>query len=224
MAVYKIFPSADATLYSDSGSQNTGLDEIIEFSTFNSTPGYSYTPQVSRALIQFANSDLNTAWRLVGASATSSVSLKIFAANVTGLSKDTTIEVHPISQSSWNMGTGKRYDDPIVTNGVSWIWSQYSGSGAWAVTGSTYYSASGSTSLTVGYYNDPDLTFDIATKNKLLKSAKWLFDDLITSKIREIAHYNIGKDLKTQKVLLEKELNRPLSKEIRLKTKINNSY
>ena len=67
----------------------------------------------------------------------------------------------------------------------------------------------------------PDLTFDIATKNKLLKSAKWLFDDLITSKIREMAHYNIGKDLKTQKVLLEKELNRSISKEIRLKTKIN---
>ena len=44
MAVYKIFPSADATLYSDSGSQNTGLDEIIEFSTFNSTPGFAYTP------------------------------------------------------------------------------------------------------------------------------------------------------------------------------------
>jgi len=67
----------------------------------------------------------------------------------------------------------------------------------------------------------PDLTFDIATKNKLLKSAKWLFDDLITSKIREMAHYNIGKDLKTQKVLIEKELNRSISKEIRLKTKIN---
>jgi hypothetical protein len=30
MAVYKIFPSADATLYSDSISQNTGLDEIID--------------------------------------------------------------------------------------------------------------------------------------------------------------------------------------------------
>jgi hypothetical protein len=163
MAVYKIFPSADATLYSDSGSQNTGLDEIIEFSTFNSTPGFAYTPQVSRALIQFATSDLNTVWGLVGASATSSVSLKLFAANVTGLSKDTTIEVHPISQSSWNMGTGKRFDEPIVTNGVSWIWSDYSGSNAWAVTGSTYYAGSGSTSLTVGYYNNPDLTFDVTT-------------------------------------------------------------
>jgi len=66
----------------------------------------------------------------------------------------------------------------------------------------------------------PDLTFDIATKNKLLKSAKWLFDDLITSKIREMAHYNIGKELKNQQKVLEKELNRSISKDITLNTKI----
>jgi len=32
MAVYKIFPSADATLYSSSPAANTGLDEILEVS------------------------------------------------------------------------------------------------------------------------------------------------------------------------------------------------
>ena len=67
----------------------------------------------------------------------------------------------------------------------------------------------------------PDLTFDLATKNKLLKSAKWMFDDLITTKIREMARYNIGKELKNQQVHLEKELNRSISKDITLKTKIN---
>jgi hypothetical protein len=55
----------------------------------------------------------------------------------------------------------------------------------------------------------PDLTFDIATKNKLLKSAKWLFDDLITNKIREMAHYNMGKELKNQRVeKIIKEINK----------------
>jgi len=66
----------------------------------------------------------------------------------------------------------------------------------------------------------PDLTFDIETKNKLLKSAKWLFDDIITNKIREMAHYNIGKELKNQQKVLEKELNRSISKDITLNTKI----
>lgn len=76
-------------------------------------------------------------------------------------------------------------------------------------------------------YNDstqeisfPDLTFDLETKNKLLKSAKWIFDDLITTKIREQAHYNIGRELIEQKKLLEKEMNRQITKEISLKTKI----
>ena len=33
MAIYKIFPEKDATLYSAYPSQNTGLDEILEVST-----------------------------------------------------------------------------------------------------------------------------------------------------------------------------------------------
>ena len=49
MAVYKIFPEKDATLYSISPSENTGLDEILELSTI-------YDNQVtyaSRPVIQF---------------------------------------------------------------------------------------------------------------------------------------------------------------------------
>ena len=66
----------------------------------------------------------------------------------------------------------------------------------------------------------PDLTFDIDTKNKLIKSAAWLFDDLITDKIREAAIYDLKNDLKNNKTLVEKELNRDLDKNIRMNTKI----
>ena len=46
MAVYKIFPTQDATLYSLYPTMNTGLDEIIECST--TAYGFSYpNPQVS---------------------------------------------------------------------------------------------------------------------------------------------------------------------------------
>ena len=53
MAVYKIFPEKDATLYSLFPSMNTGLDPIIEatetsFNAFNNP-----NPQVSRFLIKF---------------------------------------------------------------------------------------------------------------------------------------------------------------------------
>ena len=67
----------------------------------------------------------------------------------------------------------------------------------------------------------PDLTFDIDTKNKLIKSAAWLFDDLITDKIREAAIYDLKNDLKNNKTLVEKELNRDLDKNIRMATTIS---
>lgn len=66
----------------------------------------------------------------------------------------------------------------------------------------------------------PDMDFDIETKNALLKSAAWLFDELITAKIREFAVYHISKDLNSNKAMIEKELNRDLDKGIRMETKL----
>ena len=54
-----IFPERDATLYQASGSQNTGLDEILEIRKDVSTAGT--TVNVSRALVQF---DMTKAQRL----------------------------------------------------------------------------------------------------------------------------------------------------------------
>ena len=56
MAVYKIFQTKDATLYSQYNEMNTGLDEIIEASTF--TIGTDAAAQTSRMLIQFASSEI----------------------------------------------------------------------------------------------------------------------------------------------------------------------
>jgi hypothetical protein len=66
----------------------------------------------------------------------------------------------------------------------------------------------------------PDMDFDIETKSVLLKSATWLFDDQITSKIREFAVYDVSKDLNSNKKMIEKELNRELDKGILMETKL----
>lgn len=88
MAVYKIFPSADATLYSAYPAKNTGRDEVVEVSVKNSqdglrflnrslleqSPYYSYdlaandnyslteyifpSNDIRRPVIQFSNQDL----------------------------------------------------------------------------------------------------------------------------------------------------------------------
>ena len=57
MAVYKIFPIQDATIYSLFPSMNTGLDPQLEAST----TAFAYSdpnPQVSRYLVKFSNEDL----------------------------------------------------------------------------------------------------------------------------------------------------------------------
>ena len=179
MAVYKIFPTQDATIYSAYPNQNTGLDEILDAST-NFLTGSVQTngdlPQTSRFLIQFADSDIAYVTQSLIKNRPWDAYLKIFVANSTYLQTDTTILANAVS-GSWNMGTGKYMDSPEVQNGVSWIWKTYSGDNAWLT--SSY--ASGSTgsyspnntpgggvwwiadsaSQTFSYRSDLDLNFDV---------------------------------------------------------------
>ena len=55
MAVYKIFPTKDSSIYTEFPDMNTGLDSIIEASTYISQDA----PQVSRYLIQFSDSEIS---------------------------------------------------------------------------------------------------------------------------------------------------------------------
>ena len=54
MAVYKIFPQKDASIYTISQSMNTGLDEILEASTYIKFSA----PQVSRYLLKFSDTEI----------------------------------------------------------------------------------------------------------------------------------------------------------------------
>jgi len=130
MAVYKIFPEKDATIYSLFPFMNTGVDEIIEATT--TTFAYDFSPQTSRTLIKFSTPEINKTvddiiggWDNVG-----DVKLKLFIATAEGLNDDTLIETYPIS-GAWSMGTGKYLDDPVSTNGCSWQWYDFSGSHRW---------------------------------------------------------------------------------------------
>ena len=67
MAIYKIFPEKDATLYTQYPTMNTGLDEILEATTNLD----KNTPQVSRYMLKFSQDEINT-W--VTSSVSSSVS------------------------------------------------------------------------------------------------------------------------------------------------------
>ena len=55
MAIYKLFPSKDATLYTQNTTMNTGLDEILEASTYI----LDDLAQTSRYLIKFSQGEID---------------------------------------------------------------------------------------------------------------------------------------------------------------------
>ena len=132
MAVYKLFPTQDATLYSLYPTMNTGLDAILEVSNRLDISG---TPDIARYLIQFDTNEIQDVINNKIAGNSSSIYLKNFIAEAQGINQNTLLEVRATAQE-WNNGNGYTLDNPIVEDGVSWIYSLYSGSGAWSMGGS----------------------------------------------------------------------------------------
>jgi|APGre2960657404_1045060.scaffolds.fasta_scaffold11118_2 hypothetical protein len=67
----------------------------------------------------------------------------------------------------------------------------------------------------------PDLVFDLKTKNALLKSAKWMFNSKITDLMRTSATFDLKPHLIEMKKMVQKEMNREISKGIKLSGNID---
>ena len=151
MAVYKLFPEKDTTLYSAYPAMNTGLDAILEVS--NTVPNISPSPRVARALVQFNQSEIEDVIdnKISGSSWNSN--LRLFIAEAQGINLDTTIKVYPVSEN-WGNGTGEYEDSPQTVNGTSWKYIEYSGSSIWKTGGYTpYVTGSYSGSISNGLIN-----------------------------------------------------------------------
>ena len=165
MAIYKIFPLQDATLYSGYPIMNTGIDAILEVS--NTNPSTFATPIVARPIIQFDQSQINSVIDTLNAGSTSiSASLKAFIADANGVVMQSEIYTYPVP-GSWNNGSGEYLDNPSTVNGVGWEFRANSGSIPWLldnftenVTGSyitaspgggNWYTASTDTNLNLEY-------------------------------------------------------------------------
>jgi len=192
MAVYKLFPASDATIYSAYPAMNTGLDEILEASTDtqltdsqNATP----YPQASRFLIKFNTAEISEVFTNKIKTANWQANLRCFVANVTGIYNTTTLAVNALAED-WSMGPGKYNDIPQTQNGVSWTWRNYSGSNAWTTStfasgttgsydltdnpysagGGVWYTAS-QASQSLDYYSPLDLNFNITSIVRMWNSA-----------------------------------------------------
>lgn len=176
MAIYKIFPIADASIYSAYPAKNTGLDEILEVSVKNSdSPGnflvdpVPSTPIISddlrRSIVLFSNSDIQTLQSL--ASGSYQVNFRMYLANAENLTTQYTIEFKQVT-GSWDMGTGKFSDNPETRNGVCWYNSSsyVTSSNGWQ--NPSYYLTPGggswtniSSSQTFGYHDNKDVNVDV---------------------------------------------------------------
>jgi len=184
MAIYKLFPSQDASIYSAYPAMNTGLDPILD--VFNTFPSSSPTPQVARSIIKFDQSEIESAIDTIAKVTGSngewnqwSGSLKAYVSKATNVVLNSNLEIAPVS-GSWNNGTGQYLDNQINGTGVSWVYAGYSGSGPWVqngfpplVTGS--YSGSnnaGGGNWYTGSGGYPGIDSLIKTQNFNLRSTK----------------------------------------------------
>lgn len=165
MAVFKIFPEKDATIYSEFPYTNTGKDEMLEIAAY-----YKGTEEyVARTLIQFDNAELTNVINTYVSSSTRqatefSASLRLYLATADELPTSYKVEAYPIyvhSYDEWNQGTGKFYDVPNPSDGASWVFTQQTGSGTWLTSTRVAQSYSGSTPGGGAWYTGSDnYTFD----------------------------------------------------------------
>jgi len=131
MAVYKIFPTKDATLYSLYPSMNTGLDAILEVSN---TRNLELKPDVSRYLIEFDTSEIQDIIdnKILGNEF--DVFLKNSIATAQGINANVELEIFATAQS-WNNGTGHYLDIPEINDGVSWNFRNFISGSTWDMSG-----------------------------------------------------------------------------------------
>ena len=146
MAVYKIYPEKDATIYSEEYLLNTGVDEILELTKTESELNVGQSA-VARSLIKFSDDDINNVFQRYIISSSYEANLKMYFAYASTLPTEYVLIVNPLYES-WDMGTGRKSNTPQTKNGVSWkyrlsgeVSPWISGSYPANVTGS-YYSES----------------------------------------------------------------------------------
>ena len=115
MAVYKLFPTKDASIYTQNVEMNTGLDEILEASTYL----INNDPYISRYLIKFSTDEISDVFTTKIKDKPYQFNLVNYLALAEGLNRETELYFYPVS-GSWDMGTGQYLNDPATTNGVSW--------------------------------------------------------------------------------------------------------
>ena len=206
MAVYKLFPIKDSTIYSGYPAMNTGLDALLEVTSEYPTT-LTPSPRVARSLIKFDQTEIDDIIdnKILGSSW--SGSLKSYISVAEGIDTTSTMYVYPVS-GSWNNGTGEYLDSPQTTNGVSWVFTNESGSHKWGINDIRPFVTSSYTNGNSGggtWYtgsNNPQVSSIEKSKTFSIKSSKDLNVN-VTDHIK--LWYSSSKNLDTGYIRVENE-------------------
>ncbi len=120
--IYSIFATKDTTIFENSASMNTGIDEILEITKLISHSAQPYKNKVynSRALLQFDIASLSQSM-VDGIVGTNNFKcyLNMYISEASYVAHSYGLEARPISQS-WEMGIGRLNHYPATTEGASW--------------------------------------------------------------------------------------------------------
>jgi hypothetical protein len=114
--IYTLYAQKDATIYERTESKNTGLDSLLELSheLVGSASRYN-----SRILMKFDFTDVQSRINTGKISQNAKYYLSMKSAYVQEIPQEYTIYAYPVS-SSWTNGTGRFFNTPVTTDGVSW--------------------------------------------------------------------------------------------------------
>ena len=176
MAIYKLFPSQDATIYSQYPVMNTGLDAICEIYNVLNING---DPSVSRFLTLFNQEELEDILDNIIGNKSWEAHFNSFIATAQGINSEYTLETWPVAQE-WNNGTGEFLDSPQTTNGVSWEYPLNSDNPSWTLSGSIgtelYTSSFNSAFSSQGggnwFYSGSNVTTYVVTQSFNLRDIK----------------------------------------------------
>ena len=188
MAIYKIFPEKDASIYSEFPDKNTGLDQILEASTYQNGGAH-----VSRYLVKFSDTEIDDIYNNMIGSNSYQINFRNFNVVVTGLNLDRQLELYPVS-GAWNMGTGRFNDSPSTENGVSWAYKDYQGGTAWETTGGDYH-LTPKQSQTFTYSDNKDVDVNVTETvdlwfNNTIPNDGFLVKQLSSNEFVENIHNN----------------------------------
>lgn len=114
--IYSVYAEKDATIYERTESKNSGLDSLLELSHELVGTSSRYN---SRILIKFDVSQIEERITAGKISPNAKYYLSLRTADVKEIPQEYTVYSYPLS-SSWTNGTGRFFNNPVTTDGVSW--------------------------------------------------------------------------------------------------------